>query len=81
MRRLFPGIGRPVLEAVRAGRGLLAAGQLADAGRAFERALAIDPSDPLVRSYLEDTRRSVALAREIARQSAAPDADDHLLLL
>lgn len=71
MRTLFPGIGRQVLEALRAGRTLLAAGQLGEAQRAFERALAIDPTDSLVRSYLDDARRSVALAREIARNSAS----------
>jgi len=71
MRALFPGIGREVLDALRSGRARLAAGDLGEAERTFERAVAIDPTDPLPRAYLEDARRSVALAREIADSAPA----------
>jgi Flp pilus assembly protein TadD len=71
MRSLFPGIGRRVLEALRSGRALLAAGALGEAEIAFARAVEIDPTDPLARSYLEDARRSVGLARELAGDAPA----------
>lgn len=71
MRGLFPGIGQRVLEALRSGRALLAAGALGEAEIAFARAVEIDPTDPLARSYLEDARRSLALARELAGDAPA----------
>jgi len=76
MRTLFPGIGRQVLAALRAGRSLLAAGELGEARDAFERASAIDPSDSLARSHLDDTRRSIALARELSEGPGGGEAID-----
>ena len=61
---------------MRHGESLLRAGRLGDALHAFEDAQRLDPEDPETESYLEDTRRSLALAREIAaRQDAHGDPD------
>jgi tetratricopeptide (TPR) repeat protein len=74
-RALFPGIGRRIALALRHGESLLRAGELGRALQAFEQAAELDPRDPEVLAQLEDTRRSVELAREIAsRNRRAGDA-------
>jgi tetratricopeptide (TPR) repeat protein len=78
MRVLFPGIESEVIEALRVGRARLAAGELGAARDAFERAVAIDPSDALARSHLEDARRSIALARELAGDGEGEAIDPQL---
>lgn len=66
LRALFPGITWRMHEALRSGRALLAAGDLAAAQSAFESAAAIDREDPDAQAYLADTALTLDLARQLA---------------
>jgi hypothetical protein len=72
VRTLFPGLGQRIETELQAGRAALASGRLAPAGAAFERAARIDPEDPDVRAYLEETRSTLALAKQLQSGSRAP---------
>jgi len=65
IRALFPGLGRRLAAEIDRGRTRLAVGRLNDAEESFRRAEAIDPDDKDVRAYLEETRATLALAREL----------------
>ena len=65
VRTLFPGLGQRIDAQVQTGRRALATGRLDQAAAAFERAARIDPEDPDVRAYLEETRSTLALARQL----------------
>jgi DNA-binding NarL/FixJ family response regulator len=65
IRALFPGLGRRLAAEIDRGRARLAVGRLNDAEESFRRAEAIDPDDKDVRAYLEETRATLALAREL----------------
>jgi hypothetical protein len=75
-RALFPGIGRRIARELGRGEALLRAGQLSEALRVFEAASARDPEDAEVLAWVDDTRRSLALAREIAEEAGDQDALD-----
>lgn len=75
VRALFPGLAQRIEVELARGRARLAAGRLGEAVAAFEDAAAIDPEDPQVRAYLDDTRQALALSRELS----APDADPAVL--
>ena len=72
VRALFPGLGQRIETELQAGRSALASGRLAPAAAAFERAARIDPEDPDVRAYLEETRSTLALAKQLQKGSRAP---------
>ncbi|HME73601.1 MAG TPA: tetratricopeptide repeat protein [Myxococcota bacterium] len=65
IRALFPGLGRRLAAEIDRGRARLAVGRLNDAEESFRRAKAIDPDDKDVRTYLEEARATLALAREL----------------
>jgi tetratricopeptide (TPR) repeat protein len=69
VRALFPELDRRIMAWIRRGRSLLAAGQLEEAERAFEAALAVDPEDRIARAYRDDVRASSTLAQELARET------------
>ena len=75
VRTLFPGLGQRIDVQVLAGRSSLANGQLGPAAAAFERAARIDPEDPDVRAYLEETRSTLALSKQIKGGSREPALD------
>jgi Flp pilus assembly protein TadD len=75
LRTLFPGLSRRIDAQVQSGRSALASGRLAPAAAAFERAARIDPEDLDVRAYLEETRSTLALAKQIQGGSRAPTLD------
>jgi Flp pilus assembly protein TadD len=75
LRTLFPGLGQRIEAELQSGRSALASGRLAPAAAAFERAARIDPEDLDVRAYLEETRSTLALARQIQGSSRAPTLD------
>lgn len=75
LRTLFPGLGRRIDAELQKGRSALASGRLAPAAAAFERAARIDPEDLDVRAYLEETRSTLALAKQIQGGSRAPTLD------
>lgn len=70
-RSLFPGIGARVERELERGRSLLAAGRTADADAAFRRALAVDPDDADALALREESRATLALAREIGGNDPA----------
>lgn len=78
LRALFPGIARRLHEALRSGRALLAAGELAAAQRAFQAAAAIDPGDPEVRDSLADTQLTLELALELEARQGRTDSEVRL---
>ena len=72
LRTLFPGLGQRIDAELQTGRRALASGRLGPAAAAFERAARIDPEDPDVRAYLEETRSTLALAKQIQGGSRTP---------
>ncbi len=72
IRELFPGLGRRIEAELRAGEGLLAAGEIEAAAAAFGRAAAVDPEDPVVRAYVFEAEATLALAAELARRAGEP---------
>jgi hypothetical protein len=68
VRALFPSIELRIEAGLAAGRRLLAAGRLDDALRAFVRASAVDPLDPIPASYVRDVAATLALSQELARR-------------
>jgi Flp pilus assembly protein TadD len=75
VRTLFPGLGQRIDAELQTGRSALASGRLAPASVAFERAARIDPEDSDVRAYLEETRATLELARQIPGASRTPTLD------
>ncbi len=75
IRTLFPGLGLRIDAQVRTGRSALASGQLASAAADFERAARVDPEDPDVRAYLEETRATLALSQQIKGGAKEPSLD------
>jgi Flp pilus assembly protein TadD len=75
LRTLFPGLGQRIEAELQAGRTALASGRLTAAAAAFERAARIDAEDPDVRAYLEETRSTLALARQLEGGRRAPVLD------
>jgi tetratricopeptide (TPR) repeat protein len=73
IRALFPGLGRRIDEQLALGHERLASGGIEDAVRTFESAARIDPTDPVVRSYLHEAEADLALSRELARRHAGDD--------
>jgi len=65
LRAVFPGLGLRLAAELERGRAELARGRLRPAERAFARAAAIDADDPDARAYLEETRATLALARDL----------------
>jgi tetratricopeptide (TPR) repeat protein len=65
IRTLFPGIGERIRIALVRGREQLAAGRIADAGETFRAAVAIDPEDAVVRTYLSEISATLEIAHEL----------------
>jgi hypothetical protein len=72
IRALFPGLARRIDAELRSGEARLAAGDVEGAAEAFRRAGAVDPEDPVVRAYLQETEATLALARELAGRAGEP---------
>jgi len=68
IRSLFPGIGERIVEELAAGRAKLAVGRVDLAREAFERAVRIDPEDPVVLTYLHETNATIAMTDELIRR-------------
>lgn len=66
VRALFPGIDAFIEAQLRDGHLQLAAGRLARALEAFERATAADPDDPIPAAYARDVALTLGVSRELA---------------
>jgi len=65
VRQLFPGLSARIASHLERGRTRLATGRVHEALEAFQRAAAVDPSDPDVRAYLNEAELTLAMAREL----------------
>lgn len=74
LRALFPGLGQRIDEQLAEGQTLLSRGRIEDARRAFQAALAVDPDDAVVRTYLREAEATLAMSRELSRRRGEDDA-------
>jgi tetratricopeptide (TPR) repeat protein len=82
VRVAFPTLDWRLQESLAQGRRYLSIGELAHALRHFRTAEGIDPEDPVVHAFLDETERSLALARLLEPVTGATEVEaensDHL---